>query len=610
MIFKKMSKVIATSVLLSMIFGLSCSDSYAIRDFHRIYGDDRFETSYKASEFLYSKIAVLSNGYDFSDTLSASNLCNSFNAKLMLVNGVDDISNKLVSSGVEKVYIVDTGFRFDSNLEDSIKSKGIEVVRVSGDNKYETNRKTLEIAGYDRVGLASGEIFADALSSSQFLKENKIGLMLYDKQNPYYGMEGYKVDYIFGGEKSVDINLGERISGLDRYETSTKIANLTHCTDMALVSGTDFSDALSSINMVNSQGVDVVLVPDIFNQNIYDLSQGAEKIFVVGGPNSVKDHQIRAAIFGEKGQMNSSSTQYSLGNFDIIKENNKNYLRNKVNGEIVTYSQTQDGRFKANGNMYILSTDDSIRLGWIEMHGKKYYSELPNGLRRGWRCLGKDTFYFSPTDYYMYSNGIKNTGEGAYWFGTDGKLKTGYKPSGHNGKKIMWYGPTKQELENKWLNVENSKSRFRGQNIVNFALQFDGLPFKWYGSDLRNKSGVYCCGAAYSAYKEFGIRMPGPNDMNPKLEGGYIMVRKQYQDAPKYGFKYIPTNFNTMMPGDINYSTAKQGQYNHAALYIGKNGGRPMTIHATLADGFIAEPMSIITSVWHYSYLNTLRYDN
>lgn len=88
------------------------------------------------------------------------------------------------------------------------------------------------------------------------------------------------------------------------------------------------------------------------------------------------------------------------------------------------------------------------------------------------------------------------------------------------------------------------------------------------------------------------------------------MVRKQYQDAPKYGFKYIPTNFNTMMPGDINYSTAKQGQYNHAALYIGKNGGRPMTIHATLADGYIAEPMSIITSVWHYSYLNTLRYDN
>lgn len=67
------------------------------------------------------------------------------------------------------------------------------------------------------------------------------------------------VDYVFGGENSVSINEGIRISGKDRYDTSAKIAQMTDAANMVLVSGDNFADALSSVNIANAREADVVL---------------------------------------------------------------------------------------------------------------------------------------------------------------------------------------------------------------------------------------------------------------------------------------------------------------------------------------------------------------
>ncbi|CAG7589563.1 hypothetical protein PEPTYR26121_01030 [Peptoniphilus tyrrelliae] len=114
----------------------------------------------------------------------------------------------------------------------------------------------------------------------------------------------------------------------------------------------------------------------------------------------------------------------------------------------------------------------------------------------------------------MYKYGIFSTGEGVYWFGKDGKIKTGKRPGCHVGRKFSWSYPTAKELENNWLHIENAKARYKTQEIANFAASKEGFLFKWFGYDLNDKSGVYCCGTVYSAYKEFGIPVPGPNDCN------------------------------------------------------------------------------------------------
>ena len=60
---------------------------------------------------------------------------------------------------------------------------------------------------------------------------------------------------------SFKINEGIRISGKDRYDTSAKIAQMTDAANMVLVSGDNFADALSSVNIANAREADVVLAP-------------------------------------------------------------------------------------------------------------------------------------------------------------------------------------------------------------------------------------------------------------------------------------------------------------------------------------------------------------
>ncbi|WAW15180.1 cell wall-binding repeat-containing protein [Peptostreptococcus equinus] len=603
--FKRIAiKMISLSMAISLCLGTFSSS--ATNTFIRVNGNDRYETSKLTSEYMNSDVLVLASGSSFADALSAVNICNKYNAKLLLVRGDENLRDYIKKANFKKIYIVGGNSTISAQIEENIKGINIEIKRLAGIDRYATNLETLKDTKYKNLGLADGTNYADALSSSKFLKEKELGLMLINPKINISLPEGMNVSYIFGGVNSVpEIGKGQRIAGKNRYDTSIEIARMTESINITYVSGRDYADALSAVNIANSRNSDVVLVPITKNISTTNLSAEADEIYVVGGQDSVWEAAVNQAIKG------TEFVQID-GKYSYITENEKNYLIETSTNKKFNYNDTKNGIINLDSKMYLLNTDSSIRSGWIKNDSQTFYSELKTGFIRGWKKIGNSIYYFSPSDYHMYSGDIiQSTGEGAYWFGINGELKTGTKAQGYRRKSVKWYGPNNIELQNGWLRQEDAKSRFRGQDIVNFALQYDGLPFKWYGSDLRDSRGVYCCGAVYSAYKEFGIRMMGPNDMNIKLEGGYIMVRLQYQKANEYGFKYIPTNFNNMRPGDINYSAAPNGGgYNHAALYIGKNGDRPMTIHATLADGYVTEPMSIITNTWGYHYLNTLRYIN
>ncbi len=247
-------------------------------------------------------------------------------------------------------------------------------------------------------------------------------------------------------------------------------------------------------------------------------------------------------------------------------------------------------------------------LGFINKGGYTYYKDAQKGIVKGWKQIGDSLYYFSPIDGRMYKDGLFSTGEGVYWFGPDGKIKTGKRPGGHVGRKFSWSYPTAKELENKWLDIPNSEARFKAQDIANFAASKEGLPFKWFGCDLHDKSGVYCCGTVYSAYKEFGIRVPGPDDCNMYADKGYQMVKAQYTRAEEFGGIYVNKN-ETLYPGDVLFYKNPKWTYgyNHAAIYLGVNGGRKIIVHATLADGLVSESESKVNS-WGYKPLRAVRY--
>ncbi|WP_101772245.1 cell wall-binding repeat-containing protein [Peptostreptococcus faecalis] len=84
--------------------------------------------------------------------------------------------------------------------------------------------------------------------------------------------------------KNIEI---ERIAGVDRYDTSLKIAKEISSDSAYIVSGKNFPDALSIGPVAASKGASIVLANDSadFKERLRDI--GIKKISIVGGKNSV-----------------------------------------------------------------------------------------------------------------------------------------------------------------------------------------------------------------------------------------------------------------------------------------------------------------------------------
>lgn len=270
--------------------------------------------------------------------------------------------------------------------------------------------------------------------------------------------------------------------------------------------------------------------------------------------------------------------------------------------------QTADGRAAIAQTTYLLNEADQLVEGFADINGETYYAEGSKGLAKGWRTIDGHHYYFAALDGARHDNGARATLTGAFYFNADGHAVAGSFPSGYVDKPITWQAPTAENLDNTRLNSPEASRLALGEAIANYAAERQGLPFKWFGNDLNDPSGVYCCGAAYSAYQAFGIRIPGPDDTDMYADEGYRMVRDQYLKAEAYGGTYVPTEFSALWPGDLSYSKRYPHTYNHVAIFLGMNGGNAMVAHATLADGFVIEPTDIITDVWGYQYMDTVRY--
>lgn len=271
----------------------------------------------------------------------------------------------------------------------------------------------------------------------------------------------------------------------------------------------------------------------------------------------------------------------------VVQEDGKYYIVNIENGARFSRDAFKDGYVTIGDQAYLLGPDDALTSGFIRRDNKTYYIDREKGKVRGWKQIGDGLYYFSPANYRMYKNGMFSTGEGVYWFGQDGKLKIGKRPGGQHGRLVYWAGPSAKELENGWLTGPNQELRFRGQEMANYAAAFEGQPFRWYGFEFDSGKGVYCVGLTYATHKAFGIHIPGPNDANIRKHRGYELPRVQYEAAYKFGGMRYPANFANAWPGDIifNYSPNFYLGYNHVGLYMGKNNGRDIYVHATLKNG-------------------------
>lgn len=284
---------IGLSLIVSLILGSSTINN-AAENFTRYEGKDRYETSLKTADKVNSRIVVFASGENYADAMSAINLINSFNAKLILVNNKTNIESIVKDKGIEKLYLVGGTKMISKSVEDTVKNHVKNVERIEGLDRYETNKKTLELSKYKDVGVATGRNYADALSASGLLNEKHFGLMLVDGTKEYKAPEGVTVKYTFGGKDTVKQDGGERLQGKDRYDTSINIATKSTYKNIAIASGENFADALSSVNIVNANKSYILLAEN--RSELNKFKNKSETISVVGGKNVLSDNKINDMI--------------------------------------------------------------------------------------------------------------------------------------------------------------------------------------------------------------------------------------------------------------------------------------------------------------------------
>lgn len=187
----------------------------------RIAGRDRYETSAKVAAMSKKKNVVIASGENFSDPLYASSYAYSNNAKILLSSGKTlsrETRDYLLrnKSSIGKVTVVGGGQSISSATVRYIQSvTGKNVSRISGRNRYDGSVKVANSMNKDKVFIASGEDFADALAISPLAQKLNAPILLSSKSKLDTSVIAFlnnfkksiKDVYIVGGYRTIDNNV-------------------------------------------------------------------------------------------------------------------------------------------------------------------------------------------------------------------------------------------------------------------------------------------------------------------------------------------------------------------------------------------------------------------
>lgn len=208
------------------------------------------------------------------------------------------------------------------------------VTRINGSDRYGTSieigKKFVGDESVDAVILASGKDYPDALTGSILSKKYNAPIILVD-YDPKTSMEQIafiqsrlnpngKV-YLLGGEKNINNNyinylkqIGyeniERIGGVDRYETNTKIvekAEVKEGTPVIIASSKSFADALSMSPISGAKQYPILLTEKdtLTSSAIKQIEEIKPKeVFIAGGVGAISDevqNEIKDIIANTKG---------------------------------------------------------------------------------------------------------------------------------------------------------------------------------------------------------------------------------------------------------------------------------------------------------------------
>lgn len=242
----------------------------------RYNGEDRYKTADLIAESHLKSNKVVVSGKGFADGLSAGYLAYTKNANLVYdeCKGTNGLETTVVGGDVK------------------INGAGVKV--LSGADRYTTNLEVLKecIKGANKLIITSGKDWADGVSVSTVrYPVMMVGDYLTIKQASFLDKQSNDLEYIILGGESVvskdierqlaDIGKVTRLDGLDRYETSTKIAEQFYSQSDTVILVNAWADGLVASNIGDYP---VLLVNKYTNESAraYIKKHGIKKAYVLG----------------------------------------------------------------------------------------------------------------------------------------------------------------------------------------------------------------------------------------------------------------------------------------------------------------------------------------
>lgn len=360
----------------------------------RLAGSDRYGTCEEISKYGWqnsSSYAVVTTGEDFPDALSAAPLAKKYKAPIIITekNSLSsEAAAELSRLKVTDVFIMGGTGAVSQSVEDKIKTMNINIVRISGADRYETSAK---IAKYmdttNGVVLAAGDDYPGALFMAPIAAKKGIPILLVQKDKMPDSVKSYlsgkKVSnyYVIGGEDIISSNTVSglspviRIAGKDKYERNIAALNMfskdLDYSKVYIATGEDFPDALSGSAMASMTNSPIILMVNktlsasarnLVNSNISKV----KSIYLLGGKSVVSDITINSTGIADSGESNSSSGNIS----------NDGYAA--TDGNYIYYTPTSGinyglWRMNMDGTQNVLLTYDTPR--YINVYdGYVYYS--------------------------------------------------------------------------------------------------------------------------------------------------------------------------------------------------------------------------------------------
>ncbi|MFL8712843.1 cell wall-binding repeat-containing protein [Clostridioides sp. GD02377] len=210
-----------------------------------LVGSDRYNTSIKISKQGWDNAdnVVLINSSSISDALSATPFAKAKNAPILLTqnNSLNQLTeNEISRLGAKNIYIIGGFNSVDVNIEKYLKDKNLNIVRISGNDRYDTSIKLAKELNKEnklsKLVLVNGEKgLADAVSMGAISAREEMPILLTNENDDMKAIEelidnkDISKTYVVGGDSLFNKDIEDKlpsvtkIAGEDRTETNSKV---------------------------------------------------------------------------------------------------------------------------------------------------------------------------------------------------------------------------------------------------------------------------------------------------------------------------------------------------------------------------------------------------